>query len=136
MNRPRQSQRPALNQQQDASPLVVARSQLISTRNATTAVTTSNTGRWETRERLAFLRGLRLYGRGNWKQISKMISTRYVHHARYFCCLLMSLMQGSRFMRFFSFLPLQNYDSSQVACSGCTQKDGSRSRRVCRVGST
>ena len=37
---------------------------------------THNTGRWETRERLYFLQGLRLYGKGRWKKISELISTR------------------------------------------------------------
>lgn len=37
---------------------------------------THNTGRWESRERLTFLYGLRLYGKGKWKQISELISTR------------------------------------------------------------
>jgi hypothetical protein len=33
-------------------------------------------GRWEQWERFAFLRGLRMYGRGKWKKISKLIPTR------------------------------------------------------------
>eukprot|EP00980_Cylindrotheca_fusiformis_P010613 scaffold2362_cov109-Cylindrotheca_fusiformis.AAC.4 len=38
--------------------------------------TQHNTGRWEEYEKLAFLRGLRLYGRGNWKAIGSLIPTR------------------------------------------------------------
>lgn len=37
-----------------------------------------NVGRWDHWERLAFLEGLRRYGRGRWKKISDMIPTRYV----------------------------------------------------------
>ena len=37
-----------------------------------------NVGRWHEWERLAFLRGLRRFGRGKWKKISKLIPTRYV----------------------------------------------------------
>jgi hypothetical protein len=33
-------------------------------------------GRWLKEERLAFLRGLRVYGKGNWKQIATLIPTR------------------------------------------------------------
>jgi hypothetical protein len=35
-----------------------------------------NIGRWEKRERMLFLQGLRRYGRGKWTNISEMISTR------------------------------------------------------------
>lgn len=34
------------------------------------------TGRWETGERILFLQGLRHYGKGKWKKISDLISTR------------------------------------------------------------
>jgi hypothetical protein len=37
-----------------------------------------NRGRWTLQERLSFLRGLRLHGKSKWKEISKMIPTRYV----------------------------------------------------------
>lgn len=37
-----------------------------------------NRGRWTLQERLAFLRGLRVHGKSKWKEISKMIPTRYV----------------------------------------------------------
>jgi Myb-like DNA-binding domain len=37
-----------------------------------------NRGRWTTQERLTFLRGLRVHGKSKWKEISKMIPTRYV----------------------------------------------------------
>ena len=36
----------------------------------------SNSGRWEKWERILFLQGLRLHGRGKWTKISEMISTR------------------------------------------------------------
>jgi len=34
-------------------------------------------GRWEKWEHEAFLQGLKIHGKGNWKLISKMIPTRY-----------------------------------------------------------
>ena len=34
-------------------------------------------GRWEPGERFAFLRGLRIHGKGNWKKIGESIPTRY-----------------------------------------------------------
>jgi hypothetical protein len=50
--------------------------------HSTAAESLKNTGRWTEWEKLAFLKGLRLYGRGNWKKISDMIPTRYVHAIR------------------------------------------------------
>ena len=35
-------------------------------------------GRWEIEEKKAFLKGLRIYGRGKWKAIAKLIPQRYV----------------------------------------------------------
>ena len=34
-------------------------------------------GRWEKWERMVFLYGYRLYGKGKWSKISKLIPTRY-----------------------------------------------------------
>lgn len=51
-------------------------------RSSTAAESLKNTGRWTEWEKLAFLKGLRLHGRGNWKKISSMIPTRYVHDTR------------------------------------------------------
>mmetsp|Transcript_38291 Transcript_38291/g.55944 ORF Transcript_38291/g.55944 Transcript_38291/m.55944 type:complete len:110 (-) Transcript_38291:681-1010(-) len=39
----------------------------------------TKTGRWERSENVAFLRGLKYYGKGKWKQIGALIPTRYVH---------------------------------------------------------
>jgi hypothetical protein len=35
-------------------------------------------GRWALEEKKAFLRGFRLYGKGKWKAIAKLIPERYV----------------------------------------------------------
>ena len=37
-----------------------------------------NTGRWARSEKKLFLEGLRRYGKGRWKQIGKVVKTRYV----------------------------------------------------------
>lgn len=40
--------------------------------------TQTKQGRWTKHERLAFLRGLRKFGKSRWKEISTLIPTRYV----------------------------------------------------------
>jgi hypothetical protein len=46
--------------------------------NATTTISkkTLKIGRWNESEKLAFLQGLNIHGRGKWKAISQMIPTR------------------------------------------------------------
>jgi len=72
MSTPLQLQTPSKHE--DA--LMTSRSRLPHVRRPHTPNATHNTGRWETWERLRFLQGLRIYGKGKWKQISEMISTR------------------------------------------------------------
>ena len=38
-------------------------------------------GRWSPEEKLLFLHGLKLYGRGNWKKIRAFLPLRYVRYA-------------------------------------------------------
>ena len=42
-----------------------------------------NKGRWSDEEKLLFLVGLRKYGKGRWKQIGRVLTTRYVLSRRF-----------------------------------------------------